>query len=324
MKRRTKYILLCLVPAGALLAVLFAEPDKSFLFANDSGDCNGRSIFMYNALYNNPNQADVLLVGSSKTMNGINDSMLNRLGGQKFLNLGYCRFGRNLDYFFVEQYCHLHHPKALVLEVREHESQGSHPVSPFLLPLDQLAVSAFCMSGDFFPDLYNKWLCNLKFIRKKLFNPGANTEVPPVDARAGFWYGYKPPVPEELKQQRYSDSCTLASEKPSSNEALNAGSEFYLSKIAALCKAKHMRLYLLYLSSYGNLWKTPASYESYLRYGAFLSVPDSILQDVNNFSDFGHFNLQGANKASLWLAGQLNRHKRQASLFNPKIVHKNR
>src|SRR4051812_32433524 len=111
MKRRIKYLIFILLIITGVLIVFFTKPSPEFLFANAAGDCSGRSTFMYNALYTNQTNADVVFFGSSQTMNSINDSLLNTFGKQKFLNLGYCRYGRNLDYFFIENYCNHHQPK---------------------------------------------------------------------------------------------------------------------------------------------------------------------------------------------------------------------
>jgi hypothetical protein len=103
MTARNKYYITFTLISLLIASVFFIQPPKSFLFQNAKGDCSGRSEFMYNALYTNKTNADVVLFGSSKTLNGINDSMLNRLGEETYLNLGYCRFGRNLDWFFIDE-----------------------------------------------------------------------------------------------------------------------------------------------------------------------------------------------------------------------------
>lgn len=289
---------------AVVLTVLLVSPSLEFRFKNVVGDCSGRSLFMYNAIYKNDQDAEVIFIGSSKTMNAINDSMMSRLGSQTFLNLGYCRFGRNLDYFFIEQYCKTHHPKKLVLEVREREGDNSHAVAPFFLPLDQLLADAFSFNGDLFPDLYNKWLCNLKFIRSRLFNTD-ETGIPSVDPHCGFFNTSQPPDLRQISEQKLKEERARAKNPGLHHEPLNRNAALYFKKIKALCEAHHIRLYFLYLSSYANLSERPYSYDSYRSMGTYLSLPDSMLQNLSNFHDFGHFNPKGAGSASRYLLGRL-------------------
>ena len=300
MAAKNKYYITITIISLLITAVFIIKPPNSFLFQNTKGDCSGRSEFMYNALYTDKSNAEVVLFGSSKTLNGINDSMLNRLGNETYLNLGYCRFGRNLDWFFIEEYCKTHQPKKLILEVRQQEGDVTHPLTPFLLPLSEVAESALSFNKDFFSDIYNKWLCNLKFLRTCIFN---TTNKMPVllKIKGGYWPGNGKPSTAELNAYRYKDSVTMSMQKPD----MVLHSKNYFERLKKLCAAKHIQLCFLYLSNYGNVKSKPDCYETYKRYGRVLCVPDSLLQNPLDFSDLGHFNLKGANKTSHWLATQL-------------------
>lgn len=299
MKRKQKYILLSLLLLSLILCVLFVEPDKEFLFANASGDCSGRSHLMHNAIYKKNQEPETVLFGSSRTMNGIQDSLLNSLPGKKFLNLGYCRFGRNLDYFFIEEYCKYHHPETIVLEVRAQEDANSHAVAPFFLSVPQLAKDAFTGNPKAVGDLYNKWLCNLKFVRSSLFNKPLRLDTQ-IAIAYGFWHSGKPIGLQKLEEERSRDSIKWLEEKGKHQE-LNSNSEFYFKKLKQLCGEKKITLYFLYLPNYGNGKGEPAQAAEYRSYGNLLLPPDSLVNNAQYFSDFSHLNPRGAARMSLWL-----------------------
>ncbi len=178
---KAKYIITLSLVISLVVGVFFIEPPIAYLFFNSKGDCSSRSLFMYSAIYQNKTEKDVVLFGSSKTMCGINDSLLNQIGKERILNLGYCRFGRNLDMFFIKEYCKTHHPKKIVLEVRQIESGETHPLTPFLMPLN-----AFSFNQNIIEDLYNKWLCNLKYSRNKIFAKTKLASFPQLN-QYGYW-----------------------------------------------------------------------------------------------------------------------------------------
>lgn len=263
---------------------------------------------MYNAIYTTAKSADVLVLGSSRTMNGINDSLANTLGNTKFLNLGYCRYGRNLDYFFADEYCKKHKPSVLIIEVRESEGDNTHPVTAFFLPAKSITEGLLTGNADVPIDLYNKWLCNLKFLRTALF--GEKTHIEKRVISHGFWYGNTPENIEALTTTRKKDSLHYATLE-SDHEPLNSNSKHYLEKINQLANQKNIQLYFLYMSSYGNTARGPAQANDYLKYGKLLLPPDSILCDPHNYSNFSHFNKRGADKLSAWLTSALNAAKDQ-------------
>ncbi len=302
MKSRKVYIVLLLFFLALVLSLFLVKPDEAFLFQNAKGDCSGRSIFMYNALYKDRLNAKVVFFGSSRTMNDVNDSLMNASANKRFLNLGYCRFGRNLDYFFVEEYCRLHHPDKIVLEVREEEGSASHPLTAFLLPVSEIAEGALYLDPALFKNLYNKWLCNLKFARGQIF--GETPEEPAaVNTSHGFWYGNKATDIAPLIQKRHQDSLYLQREGPQHPD-FGLSPEYYFKKLKTLCKQKNIELCFLFLPSYGNLGGKPLQMKDYTVYGKTLMPPDTILKNVLNFSDYGHLNKRGADRLSIWLQNQ--------------------
>lgn len=285
--------------------VFLTRPTDAFLFQNSKGDCSGRSAFMYNALYKDSSLIDVAFFGSSKTMNDINDSMMMSNTGKKFLNFGYCRFGRNLDYFFIKQFFKKHHATKIVLEVREEEGNNLHPMTAFLMPLSEISKGFYFFNPEVFSNLYNKWLCNLKYLRGELFSyslqePGA------MKINHGFWYGNKTTDILPLIEKRKTDSVSYIVDHPQSPNQLNYNSRYYLNLIKSICDENKAELVFLYLPSYGNIYGKPLMLTQYNFYGKVLLPPDSTAKNVLNYSDFGHLNKKGADELSLWLIKALN------------------
>lgn len=304
MKRRNIYLIFCAILVAFIIIVLCIKPTPEFLFANATGDCSGRSTFMYNALYNNNTNSDVVFFGSSQTMNGVNDSLVNSFGTTIFLNLGYCRYGRNLDYYFIERYCRQHRPQKIILEVRETEGDNTHAVTPFFLPVSDIAASFVTGNADVFKELYNKWLCNLKFIRGNIF--GNELSVLKMPVTQGFWQNRETGNIIRLNSERLKDSLFIKQEI-ADRKSLNRNSTFYFKKLKTLAAQKKIMLYFLYLGRYGNQQKRPAQERDYMNYGKVLIPPDSIFCDPQNFSNVNHLNNRGAAKLSLWLSAELNK-----------------
>lgn len=296
MNKRTRYIIFLLAIICFFFSILFITPTKVFLFENSMGDCNGRTRFMYSALYEQKNNADIVLFGSSRTMNSINGTIK---GKYKVLNLGYCRFGRNLDQFFIEEYLNTHTPSEIILEIRADEGANSHPMTPFLMPVSKICEGFKALDADVFSNLYNKWLFNLKYVRSKLFEKNCKNDFATNDSQ-GFLENLIKTDANELNLKRAKDSVELISEN-TEQKKLNHNSEFYFNKIKILCDQKHVKLRFLYLPNYGNVYKKPLCENAYSNFGKCIIPPDSIFCDPSNFADYNHLNGKGAVKFSNWL-----------------------
>ncbi len=298
MKRKFTYYIFLATICSLFLFILFIKPDKKFLFQNAIGDCSGRTEFIYDVLYHHPSQfnADVVLFGSSRTMNGFNDSTI---GKTTYLNLGYCRFGRNLDAYFIEEYLKNHTPSKIVVEIRESEGNNSHPLTPFLLPVSQITEGFISPDLDVFKHLSNKWLYNLKYLRGCFFSKKTNSEFNNLKEK-GFWENKEITLAKNLVKQKINDSIKL-SNTTFQKESLNHNSKYYLNRIQKLCDKKHITLYFLYMPSYGNLTKKPHCENDYLKYGEVIVLEDDIFNNVDYYANYDHLSKKGSYFFSLRL-----------------------
>lgn len=291
-------MLLCLV---TVVIVELTTPDRLFVFHYVRGDCYGRSEYLYQAIYRDSSYSELAFFGSSKTINGVNDSLLTALSGKRYLNLGFFRFGRNLDAYLAGEYLAAHHPKAIVVEVREEEQSVPHPETPFLLPTKETWREITFLKKQAPEHLYNQWLCHLKYVRYRLLDPKSAPYIG-SQGRYGFFELSQNVSVADLNKRRAADSVQFV--RPA-KETIDRSSKYYLDHIEKLAKQNGCRLYFLYLPSYGNLYKKPVSEKDYLKRGVLLIPPDSILCEAKNYGNSSHLNKRGAGSLALWLAKAL-------------------
>src|SRR6476661_964112 len=101
MKKFILHILLFLLPIVAGWVMVVSQSiDKKRAYHYLTEDGEGRGAWMYRRIYESKEPIDIAFLGSSHTINGINDTLINQLlrdsGSTKTTcNLGYCRLGRD-------------------------------------------------------------------------------------------------------------------------------------------------------------------------------------------------------------------------------------
>lgn len=311
MKKFVKKIVLFSLPVLIGLGfIFFIKTNREFCYNYVKGDCDQRGKLLYKRIYEDNRKIDYLFVGSSKTWNDINDELLENLINKpddyhyKLYNVGYCRFGRNLDYLFCKEFAKRNRLKKIFLEVRPDESTNSHPIFPYLANGKEVMEGFLAMNGDVFSEIYNHLLMNMNYFRCiiALETTEKNTTNP-------FLHGYnniERTIPEKELDEYYEKEKKTISE-------INTGSvnyrfsNYYLNKIKKLCDAKEIELVFVYLPSYANLHKTPAFKSEYEKSGRIILAPDSIFNNKKYWKDVAHFNSFGATAYTKFLATQLSR-----------------
>jgi hypothetical protein len=271
-----------------VISVCLVSPPPEFLFAYSKGECAGRTVMMYNALYRKQQTFEMSFFGSSKMLNGISDSLLNKKAPGTALNLGHCRFGRNLDEFFVEQFLKNNKCKKIILEVRDNEGEGIHPSSPFLLNNADFFRDELFSLDQPFNMLYARFLVHLKYLRSRLFKN--EYRVPEVEVNNGFWTSRGQMDKKQLDQIRttnFNDDVMpvpLAGKDPMRS----------FSRIAEISRKAGVQLYFLYLPPLGKGTRLPGGYLDLVNLGKLILLPASISDNAGYYSDENHFNRAGA------------------------------
>lgn len=311
MKQFVKKILVFSLPVLIGLGfIFFIKTNREFCYNYVKGDCEGRGKLLYKKLYEDPNKVDYLFVGSSKTWNDINDELLENLINTpdsyhlKLFNVGYCRFGRNMDYLFCKEFLKRNKLKKIFLEVRADESTTSHPIFPYLANGKEVMEGAMALNGKLFPEVYNHLLMNVNYLRCKV-----NLEKAEINSENLISHGYinidKVINSEKLNAFYKKEQEKISEDKTDTTALEYRFSNYYINKIKKLCDAKKVELVFIYLASYGNVNKNPIFLHHYQKLGKIIIAPDSIFMNKTYWKDEAHFNSYGANAYTRFLATQL-------------------
>lgn len=309
MKEFVKKIVLFSLPIFiGLLAVFFIKADREFCYNYIKGDCDTRGKLFYKRLETKSARVDYLFVGSSKTMNGINDRLiedsLNKRSPKhlRLYNAGYCRFGRNLDFLLCKEFSKNNALKKIFVEVRADESTTSHPMFPFLANGREILQGAKALNGKLPSELYNHSLMNLNYLRCEL-----KLEKKEKNKYKLELHGYNNidrVMEKEMLEEFYKDE--LNKNKSVDKDALEYRySYYYLNRIKTLCEKKNIELNFIFMPSFGNTTKLPAFKEEYEKWGKVIIGPDSIFNNKSYWKDVAHFNTAGATAFSNFLAKEL-------------------
>lgn len=311
MKQFIKKILLFSLPIiVGLTIVFFTNAHREFCYNYIKGDCDTRGKLFYKRLEAKSVGVDYLFVGSSKTMNGINDGLiedsLNKYSKNKLrlYNAGYCRFGRNLDFLLCKEFSKNNNLKKIFVEVRADESTTSHPMFAFLANSREILQGIPALNGKITSEIYNHSLMNLNYLRCIL-----NLEKKEKNKYKLELHGYNNidhVMEKELLEEFYKEE--LNKNKTIDKDALEYRySRFYLSRIKKLCDKKNIELNFIFMPSFGNTTKSPAFKEEYEQWGKVIVGPDSIFNNKSYWKDVAHFNTAGATAFSNFLAKELAR-----------------
>lgn len=302
-----KIVLFTLPILVALGIIFFKRTNREFNYNYIKGDCDARGRLFYKKLYTKNTNVDYLFVGSSKTMNGINDKLIedsinkNSSTPVHLYNAGYCRFGRNLDFLFCKEFARNNKLKKIFLEVRSDESTTSHPIYAYLATGKEIIQGITALNSKVFAEMYNHTLMNLNYTRckLKLDKPAKNNE----QLQLHGWNNIDRVLPKAELDEFYQKEKTKLAQNPINTEAFEyIYSDFYLDKIHSLCEKQNIELNFIYLASYGNASKEPAFKSKYEQWGKVIIGPDSIFSNPMYFKDVAHFNTAGSTAFSKYLA----------------------
>jgi hypothetical protein len=287
-----------------ILIIGIVPVDKRAKYVGLKDDCSSRGTWMHDRVYTNNTPTDIVFIGSSKTINGINDERINAaLANETVTNFGYCRFGRNLHYLLLQELLQQKQPKLLVLEIRESENRAGHPIFPFLAESKEAILPYPFFNKNVLKDIWTHLAYKVELLQETIYS---NETIEPIRSSN---FGY-------LRALGNANLADLNKNKLKMNSGKDKLTEFeenfhhhfahhYLKKIATLCKKKKIELLLLNLPSYGSNRTNNQAFIRYKDYGRILLPPLEILDNKTNWFDVDHLNEQGAKQLSDWLSIEL-------------------
>ncbi len=288
-------------------SICYVGPPPAFSFQYLKNDCSGQAQWIYKSIYSDTQKTSLAFFGSSHTLQGINDSLINSLNtGFYSVNLGYCRFGRDIQYELFRQALTEKKIRLAVFEITETEPSYSHPVYPYLAQGSDVFFPSFVYNQDFYRNRCEAFLYRVAFLRSKFYTIKDTT--PPIMPKTfGYITSSGTAGAEFLESQKKEKLKDLAdySSTTVSRKAELSFSDLYFTKIKKLADENNCKVYFLYLPAFGNNANNSLDSLLYKKHFETLVPPDTLLNNYANWQDEAHFNKEGAVKLSAWVVKTL-------------------
>ncbi|MEO1625365.1 MAG: hypothetical protein AAFV25_09415 [Bacteroidota bacterium] len=302
MKKFYRNIALFSLPV--LLLLLVWPMDSRQQFQGLSGDCFGHGLWIHDRLSDPSNKQDIVFIGSSRTLNGVDDSLIQAElpnGDQQVLNLGYCRLGRNISSVLLKKTLQAGSIKQLVLEVREDEDRYSHPVFPYMASTKEVCLANPFFNPDLFSDCWTHFVYKLELTQDQLYD---QQPLPPLSTATFGQARQLDTMPLAQLEQAVSQRRTHKVSGWQRDFYLNFPRS-YLQHIHQICQDNYIQLSFLYLPAFGNASALLKEANTYQEYGDLWLSPAALFEEPTHWYDDQHLNQTGANKLSQWLSQRL-------------------
>ena len=311
MKKFIKHIALFFIPllfgTGSLF---FISTNKSFTYNYVKGECDNMASWIYNRIFIDKRDIDIVFSGASHTSCAIMDNFieteLNKHSNKKLnvANLGYCRGGRDIQYVMLKDLFENKKPRIIIVGVSEDELKKSHPVFPYLASTTDLFNSFVLFNQRYVSNIWKGIIVRFEYLRHLLLNTNIDT------SQKFSLFGYR------NSQQKVEHNIVLQNmavwEKRLANPKqpyirkieLNY-SKHYLEKIINLAEKNNCKVLFLYLPESGSKLQEPLLLDYYKCLAEVVLLPKSIINDELNWKDATHFNDSGAIKTSQFIVEKL-------------------
>ncbi len=274
-----------------------------------------RGNWLCSRIFLNRNNIDVAFIGSSRTITAVNDSIIEHLLSEdqpvNAANLGFCRLGRTLDFTLIKDILKAHHPKIIVMEVQELEDRFSHPDFPYAADIGDVIFPELLFNQNYFDNLFVAVQCRFFYHRDKILSNQPEYAESDILKNHGYFPRAVTADTNALKAIKIKREEKVSRVIPE-NDFQKWGyrikyrfAKQYIAKCSLLAAQHHAKLVFLYIPNYGSPLKKPLEFEFYEKYGEVLLPPDSVFSNPSHWGDTDHFNSNGADELSEWVAGRL-------------------
>lgn len=279
--------------------ILLLPIDKKYQYSFVKNACTLKSNYIFHRLYEDSLPLDVVFLGSSHTMCGINDSIVQKTlhdQGRQFQvsNMGFCRLGRDMEYLIFKDIIRHKKPELLVLEVRQDEPELSHPDFGYMADISDVLAPPMILNRSYFPDLANAFTVRLNYTRDILSHKDYNTP-------------YAAPYLAFLEKNIIADTADLYKEvrfrwnryysHPRSawaDDLMTRYPKSYIQKIMALAKENQVKVVMLYIPNFGYPFHQPKELTYYRQMADVILMPQSFFDDEKNWMEAEHLNCNAA------------------------------
>ena len=291
-----------------IVALFMAPLDKQYAYHFLKNECDDKGAWIYDRIFQNPAPVDVAFIGSSRTKAAVIEDTLEAAFSRynkivSVANMGYCRWGRNLDYALVKDLFKNRQPKYIVLEVHEEEERLSHIDFAYMADARDVLMPEMLFNQEIVTDVFHGLIIRFDVWKHRLIYAPA--------------FGYDS-LRHSYQAHGYStevfDAAALAAVKKERQHPKYISGDFensinnkypraYLRRIVSLAHEHHCAVLFLYLPGYGSL--PPAELDYYRHFGIVFVPPARILDSIANWRDPDHLNSNGSKLLSAWLAAQM-------------------
>lgn len=296
MNRLIRHILLFLLPA--ILVLVLLPVDRRMAYQGLQDDCFEHGLWIHDRIFTHEKEIELLFLGSSHTINAVDDELIEQETGISTANLGYCRLGRNFHGLLLNEVLEKHQPRMLILEIRESEDEHSHPIFPYLASTSEVILPDFVWNRDYVDDVQTHLSYKLDLFQDRLWGEEA---LPIRQETHGFSVNVDTAKIEVLLGFQARKKKSIAAPLTGLNMQFPRRS---LHRISTICSEHDVQLAFLYLPSFGtSTHEAPSAF--YSEIAPVIIPPDSMLRNTNFWHDPQHLNKTGAAMLSTWLSQQL-------------------
>jgi hypothetical protein len=297
------YFGLILIP---VIALFIAPYPQQFAYHFIKDDCYNHGAWIFDRITHNPTPIDVAFIGSSHTIHAWQDKKMEEILGGEFriANLGYCRYGRDMEYLQLRMLLEHKSPKLIVFEVHEDEEKKAHEIFPYLANSRNLIFPPTLINWEYLANLFHGTTARLEYFKSRYI---FRKEYPDPSPEL-YGYGESDRVVSEieLKENREAWTKRLDRKQIQSIEDIQLKYPFaYLNKMIYILKEKNIPFLFVYLPESESKLKSPKYALHYQSLAPLLIPPDSIFEDPTSWMDASHLNDKGSGLISSWMVQQL-------------------
>jgi hypothetical protein len=258
---------------------------------------------VYERIVRDPTPIDVAFIGTSHTLNGIDDRGVEEglaTAGihANVANLGATWMGRDLHLFLTKALLAAKRPRLVVLEINEHEPPYGHPLLPYVATAPDMFCCRFLTEVNF-PRMY------LLFLKEQLYgalSSFAASSPAATNSPIPWKYGWSPLDYDWAQQKPHELSLGERIETLIGNQARGAAYELTsdfgrqtVRQIVELLKSNNVKVVFLYLPEFA--FAAEVENENLRFYGQLAPVimpPGDLVSNRLNWADSSHLNRAGA------------------------------
>lgn len=277
-----------------------------FAYHYIENDCYNHGSWIYDRINHNPAPIDVAFIGSSHTIHAIQDKKIEELLSQNLhiTNLGYCRYGRNIEYLIMKMLLEHKSPKLIVIEVHEDEEKNSHDIFPYLAETKDLLLPPTALDRDYFSDLFHGGSARIEYFKAKYIFRKTYTE--PTSELYGYAATDRTASKTELDESKKLWQNRLNRTNPEIIEKIQAKFPLaYLNEMMNILQKKNIPFMFIYLPESGSSLQEPKFASQYQELAPLIIPPQNIFNEDSNWMDASHLNDKGSKILSTWLVGQI-------------------